>query len=253
LALRKAGARLATGPPRNATLAAMGAGMAVSVEVWFWSLDVEGPELERLTAILSPDERARAGRFVTTILRNRWIVSRGRTRELLAESLGGTATAISFHEEPGGRPFLAGRRPHFNISHSEGLGALAISYDAPVGVDVEAIRPIEEGDIAWALSPTERERLAQKGAADQLETFFRFWTLKEAFMKATGLGVALPLHDFDLGLDGPRLTRLAGKPDAPAQWGFAEHVPILGMRAAVCSKTEDRDMVVTWRRVGGDQ
>jgi len=253
LAPRKAAARLATEQRRVATVAAMNAGTAVTVEVWVWSLDVAGPELERLTAILSPQERARADRYFKPIDRDRWIVSRGRTRELLAENVGGAAAEISFQEEPNGRPFLAGRTPHFNISHSQGLGALAISYDAPVGVDVEAIRLIEEADIAWALSPAERERLAQEGPAEQLEAFFRFWTLKEAFMKGTGLGVALPLHDFDMALDEPALTRLAGQLDAPSQWRFSEHVPMLGMRAAVCSKTGGRDMVVTWRRVGGDQ
>lgn len=226
----------------------------VSVEVWFWSLDAGTDETERLTRLLSPEESARAARFFHPLDRDRWIVSRGRTRELLAAVLDTSAAAISFGQEVQGRPFVVGpfpRTPYFNVSHAQDVGALAISFDAPVGIDVEAIRPIEDTEIAWALSPAERSALDKKAAADRLETFFRFWTLKEAFMKGMGLGAALPLHDFDMGLEGPELVRLEGASNEPARWRFEEAVPAAGMRGAVAARTDGRSLGVAWRPAAG--
>jgi 4'-phosphopantetheinyl transferase len=222
----------------------------VRVDVWFWSLDAGTDETDRLARLLSPDESARAARFFRPLDRDRWTVSRGRTRELLAAVLDTSPAAIAFGQEGDGRPYVAGdfaRTPSFNISHSRNIGALAISFDARVGVDVEAIRPIEETDIAWALSPAERLALEKTDAAERLETFFRFWTLKEAFMKGIGLGAALPLHDFDMGLEGPGLIRLEGASHEPARWRFAEAVPSAGMRGAVAARTDGRALDVEWR------
>lgn len=226
----------------------------VHVDVWFWSLDAGRDETDRLARLLSPAETAKAAGFFRPLDRDRWIVSRGRTRELLAAVLDVSPAAISFGQEVQGRPFIAGpfpRTPSFNVSHSQDVGALAISFDAPVGIDVEAIRPIEDAEIAWALSPAERSALGKTAAADRLETFFRFWTLKESLMKGMGLGAALPLHDFDMGLEGPELVRLEGASNEPARWRFEEAVPAAGMRGAVAARTDGRSLGVAWRAAAG--
>lgn len=226
----------------------------VKVDVWFWPLDVSSQETERLSALLTPEESERAARFFRPQGRTRWAVSRGRTRELLGSVLSVSPAEIVFGKEANGRPFLEGpftRIPSFNVSHSDGLGALAVCFDARVGVDVEAIRPISDAEIERALSPNERAELGMASPADHLETFFRFWALKESFMKGTGQGFTLPLHDFDIELNGPRLVRLAGDLTEPAQWQFAEASGLTAMRGAVTARTAGRPLQVSWHAFGG--
>ncbi len=226
----------------------------VKVDVWFWPLDVSGGETRRLSALLTPEESDRVARFFRPMERRRWAVSRGRTRELLAAAMNVSPAAIVFGKEPNGRPFIEGsfaRIPSFNVSHSDGLGALAVSFDARVGVDVEAVRPISDAEIERALSPNERAELRRADPAEQLETFFRFWALKESFMKGTGQGFTLPLHDFDIALNGPRLARLAADPAEPAHWRFAEAPLKSTMRGAVTARTEGRPLDVDWHTLSG--
>lgn len=213
-----------------------------------WRLDRPAGEAARLRALLSVEEAARADRFARVVDRDRWTAARAGLRLLLAEALGRAPDALVFGREANDRPtVIGGGKLSFNLSHSADVAALAVSFDARVGVDVEEIRPIGPDEIAWALSATEREALARAGQEEQLETFFRFWTLKEAFMKGTGLGATLPLHDFDTGLDGPGLVRLKDRPEEPARWKFNEISPRAGMRGAVTACTEGSPMAANWR------
>jgi len=166
---------------------------------------------------------------------------------LLARNLGVAPRDIVFMLEVGGRPALVDdNRLSFNLSHSAGVAALAVSTDVPVGVDIEEIRPIAAHEIMWALSPAECLELSMINEAEQLESFFRFWTLKEALMKGTGLGARLALHDFDTSLLGPRLVRMKGKSDAAAQWTFCDTAPKAGMRGAVAARTGGRALAASW-------
>ena len=230
--------------------------MSVEIQVWVW--EARSGESGAFYGLLSQTERERADRFFRAADRERWIVSRGRTRQLLGAAMDVEGSAIAFEVETNGRPFVAGRgslAPFFNLSHSEQVGILALSREVEVGADVEAVRPIDDGVIAWALTSTERDQLEKVAPKDRFATFFRFWTLKEAFMKGTGLGASLPLHDFNILLEGhrdlvgPSLTRLAGLPDEPARWRFAEAVPAAGMRAAIAVRSEAQDIAVTWRHI----
>ncbi len=100
---------------------------------------------------------------------------------------------------------------------------------------------------ARVLSPPEMARF-QAASPDMRRKHFLFlWTLKEAFMKGTGLGASLPLHDFDVSPAGPGLLRLKDAPAEPGRWRFDEFVPKPGVRAALAARTDDRDLVVQWR------
>jgi 4'-phosphopantetheinyl transferase len=222
----------------------------ISVDVWLWSLDVAPARLEQMTAFLSVEEIARANRFHRPIHRDRWIAARAGLRELLSQHLGVGPGSLAFATEAHGRPVLAGPGGEglsFNLSHSEGVGALAISASTRVGVDIEFIRPISDQDIAWALSPAERQEMDAFGLDQRGGAFFRYWTLKEAIMKGTGLGSLLPLHDFDVSLSGPRLKRLPVACDAPDRWRMAETAPIAGLRGALAARTEGCDLLASWR------
>jgi 4'-phosphopantetheinyl transferase len=218
-----------------------------NVEISLWRLDRTAQDLARLRGVLSSEERARADRFVRPSDRERWTVSRAGLRILLGRKLGAGPAEIVFTEEVNGRPALAGAvNLSFNLSHSANVAALATSSDARVGVDVEEIRPITDDEIAWALSAAERIELSGGDPAARLERFFKFWTLKEALMKGTGLGAQLPLQDFDMSLNPPRLVRFKDESKAPGQWNFHDIAPQPGMRGAVAVRTEGRALAASW-------
>lgn len=221
--------------------------MEITLDAWFW--EVQDGDSAKLWPLLTEDEKVRAGRFFRNVDRERWVAARGRTRQLLGDFIGTDPARIVFGAGANGRPFIASSEaPSFNLSHTERFVALAISPEAEVGLDIEGIRPITDDEIAWALSPSEREQLAQVPDAARLECFFRFWTLKESFMKGTGLGASLPLQDFDFVLERSRLLRVGGMSDAPAQWRFAEAVPTPGIRLAVAARTEGQPFIINWHR-----
>lgn len=225
----------------------MNTGSPVSVDVSLWGLDRSAADVARLRGFLTAEEQARAARFVRASDRDRWTVARAGLRQLLGRKLNIAPLDVAFLLEANGRPRLTGENPiSFNLSHSADVAALAISFEARVGVDVEEIRPIAPDEIAWALSLAERLELSTVDDAHRLESFFRFWTLKEAFMKGTGLGAQLPLHDFDTSLSGPRLVHLKGESDAPGQWTFYDIAPKAGMRGAVAARTGGRSLAATW-------
>lgn len=159
-----------------------------------WRLDEPPDVVAPLLELLSEDERQRAAAYTLDEPRRRFIVGRARLRERLSECLGVAPDAVGFAYGPKGKPELVGGvGPQFNLAHSADLAVLAVS-DAPVGVDVEAIRPRKSAhDLAerW-FHPSECDRVA--AAADPLAEFYRTWVMKEAVLKLVGLGVgeALP-------------------------------------------------------------
>lgn len=226
----------------------------VSIDVWFWSLDLETSELEAVSALLSAEERERARRLVKLLDRRRWIASRGRMRQILGRVIGVAPAAIIFGTEEHGRPIFAHQAnnlPSFNLSHAEGMAALAVSSEARIGADIEWIRRLTEDEMAWPLSFAERASLARLEEPERTTAFFRYWTLKEAFIKAVGAGVSLPLEDFDIsppGVGTPKLLRLVNAPQELNRWRFAEHAPASGYLAAVAALTDGSDIRVEWHK-----
>ncbi|MGZ8852142.1 MAG: 4'-phosphopantetheinyl transferase family protein [Thermoanaerobaculia bacterium] len=164
------------------------------MQVWICSV---GEESDDLLALLSHDERRRADGFRFAADRRRYIVAHGRLRQLLGESLGADPAALVFDAGSNGKPFVTGRPVEFNLSHS-GDVALIVIADDPVGADIERIeaRP-GIGTIAKeSFQPDEQAWLNKQ--ADVHRAFFRLWTLKEAAIKADGVGLSLPLDDVSI-------------------------------------------------------
>jgi len=155
---------------------------------------------------LSRDELARAARFVFPRDRNRYVAARDILRAILARHIGVSAQAIELEYEPDGKPRLgpiSGDPPiRFNLSHSEDLAVYAVSSAREVGVDVEAIRPavLDAGIPEQFFSRAEVEKLRALPAGDQVEAFFLCWTRKEAYIKARGAGLGIPLDSFTVSL-----------------------------------------------------
>jgi 4'-phosphopantetheinyl transferase len=201
-----------------------------AVEVIAAPLDAAPEAAAELSALLSEEERARAARFRFERDRARYIVARARLRQLLGARLGASPAAIELACGRNGKPALARRFARsgwtFNLSHSEGFAAFAFARGREVGVDLEAIRPLEEADEIAARVFSRREHADYRAAPalDKPLAFFRCWTRKEAFAKALGTGLRLRLERFDLSLLGAR-----------SAWRLESFSPLPGFVAAVAS------------------
>lgn len=191
-----------------------------TVHVWWFALDVDPAERTVLAATLSADERARAGRFLRPIDRERYITARGVLRHLLGDGLGCAPAEVSFRYGPRGKPGLDGGEEHrleFNLSHRESQGIVALARGRRVGIDVERINPglIEERIPEQFFSPREVAALRALPRELQPGAFFACWTRKEAYVKARGDGLSLGLDRFDVSLSPGEPAALLRTEDDP--------------------------------------
>jgi 4'-phosphopantetheinyl transferase len=165
------------------------------VHSWCAGLDVPPETSAGLYATLSPDERARSGRFRFERDRQRFIVAHGVLRDLLGRYLQTQPGRISYVYNAFGKPDLSpefGSELRFNLSHSDDLALIAIGARADLGIDVEHIRPQPDyADIARHLFPAaEADQLNRLPRHLHAEAFLSCWTKKEAYLKACGRGLA---------------------------------------------------------------
>jgi 4'-phosphopantetheinyl transferase len=153
--------------------------------------------------LLDPDELSRANRFHFEKDRKHFVVARGFLRVLLGRYLKRDPKQLKFSYGAYGKPALPGAEPlRFNMSHSHGMALYALTEGRDIGVDVEYVRAdFTSDDIARRFfSPFEVESLCGLPTEERVESFFRCWTRKEAYIKATGRGLSQPLDGFDVTL-----------------------------------------------------
>jgi 4'-phosphopantetheinyl transferase len=214
------------------------------VHVWRAELDLSPERVDALADVLIADERARAARFHFERDRHRWTVARARLRLLLARYLGGPPDRFRFALGAHGKPALA--RPEdtdlrFNVSHSRGLALYAVSRGREVGVDVEGLRAdFATDEIAERFfSPAERRALRAVPPELRCEAFFACWSRKEAYIKARGLGLAIPLDAFDVSLAPHEPAALLATRDEPGEtvrWSLEALTPGPGFAGAVVAE-----------------
>lgn len=203
------------------------------VHVWRATLDLPASRVQHLAQILSDDERIRAERFYFEQDRSRFIVGRGLLRTILSRYIGIAASQLQFCYGSHGKPDLtesSGNWLRFNLSHSQGLVLYAVTRDRNIGIDVEQIRPMAEAEqIAKSFFSVEENAIFSSLPLHQKQAaFFSCWTRKEAFVKALGDGLALPLNQFDVSLspDEPaRLLAIKGDRSASTRWSIQELTP----------------------------
>lgn len=198
------------------------------IHVWRIALDVSQFELHALGAILTPDERRRASRFVTRELGNRWTACRGALRMILAAYSGSPAADIVFATDDSGKPRLAGAAsPVFNVSHTGDVAFAAVALRDPLGIDAE----VERADVNWLeisrryFAPAEADQIAALPPTLRLRAGYSCWTRKEAYVKALGTGLYSALDTFQVSVqpgEPPRLVSVAGDRDEPERWTFAD-------------------------------
>ena len=176
------------------------------LRIWQLALDASAEDLARLGRFLSRGERERASRLQFERDRDRFVAGRGQLREVLGELLELPPEVVRFTYGLQGKPALAydhDSEIRFNLSHSENLALLAVTSGREIGVDLEFIRddinPLELAPSAF--SPEECDSLAQLPESERLLAFYGYWTRKEAFIKALGLGFTRETKTFTLTLE----------------------------------------------------
>lgn len=200
-----------------------------SVHVWAARSErVEAQLWDDYVALLSEAERERLGRFRFERNRREFCVAHVLVRETLSAYADVDPKDWAFETNAHGRPEVAARFGvdlRFNLSHTDGLVACAVCRSADVGVDVEAMdRRTETVEIAERFfSARELADLRALPFAEQRDRFFVYWTLKESYIKARGLGLALPLDQFSFLIESAAPIRIATEPalnDDPHSWQF---------------------------------
>jgi 4'-phosphopantetheinyl transferase len=212
---------------------------ADEVHVWRARLDRPAAEYARL---LSSDEQARADRLRFEHLQRRFIVGRGTLRVILGRYLNVLPEEIEFEYRPNGKPVLSSGLLHsalcFNLSHSDEMLLLAVTYHRSVGIDLETIHPdLDVKNLAERFfSPAERAELEALPSDKKLDSFFSGWTCKEAYLKARGEGLTYPLDQFSVSMDCDKPAKLLDVKDDPGElsrWSFHTLAPAPGYIGAL--------------------
>lgn len=171
------------------------------LEVWHVHLDRQGRTPE-LMDLLDDRERAQAARFRFAHLSDAYVVAHAALRSILARWTGRPPQELVFERNAFGKPRLAGHAgPAFNLSHTEGAALCAIAPSGDIGVDIERQRPLEHADlVARFFSAAEIRQFDSLAPEGREAGFFNGWTRKEAYVKARGLGLSLPLDSFSVDL-----------------------------------------------------
>jgi 4'-phosphopantetheinyl transferase len=208
-----------------------------AVHVWRLDLDRLHRSDTGLAAVLTEAERERAARLHRPVDAERFIAGRASVRRLLAAYLGCATSAVRLTAGPHGKPALEdGAGLEFNLSHAEWLGVLAVTEVGSVGVDVERIGPVPELQAIADRFFTEREAAELRSATPRRRErlFHGLWTRKEAYLKALGGGLSIPLRSVDLTVSGPpRVLAIDGDPAAGREWTLRELRPEPGFRGSV--------------------
>lgn len=212
------------------TIAAPGPSAAPTV--WRVDLALDDARLAACRALLCAGEARRADRFSRAEDRRRFIVSHAGLRAILAGALGADPTELTFDADAAGKPALAGRwrqQMSFNLSHSGGTALIALAPAGRVGVDVEAVRPVPDWPriVRSHFSAAETSALARLSGEEGRRAFFACWTRKEAFVKAVGLGLAMPLDRFTVSLppEPPALVAAGDGAETARGWSLIHLQP----------------------------
>ena len=202
------------------------------VHVWRVELSRSQLQLQKLAETLSSDEQVRANRFHFEQHRQHFIAGRGMLRTILGRYLGVEPQALQFEYEARGKPILADTfaksRLSFNLSHSQGLALYGVCR-RPIGVDLECIRENTDVEALAKRFFTEREYEVVRSLppSQQQQVFFRYWTCKEAYLKATGAGLS-QLEQVEILLTPTQPARLQSE-----EWSLTELIPANNYLGAV--------------------
>jgi 4'-phosphopantetheinyl transferase len=218
------------------------------IHLWCAAMSDFEAELEEFLAMLSPEEWTRAEKFRFSKDRNQYIIRHGILRVLLGRYLGLPASNVSFSHGALGKPEIkADLIPdylHFNASHSGNLALFVVTYDSPVGVDVEYLRLVPDfAEIASRFfSPRETEALMALPIDRRIRGFFAYWTRKEAILKATGQGIGEGLAKVEVALppwQEVETRQTVGESEDRREWQLRSFSPAPGYLGALAFRNHN--------------
>jgi len=196
------------------------------VHVWRVHLDLSEAGMSEMAKFLSVQEKEKAGRFYFSRDRKHYIATHGALRKVLSLYVKEHPALLKFLTNTYGKPHLAVAdeemvAPQFNVSHSHDVALFAIVRDGMVGIDVEKINPdFATMEIAERFfSRSEINKLCSLQGREQINGFFNCWTRKEAYIKAKGLGLSIPLNQFDVEPTPGKKPRLVASEFCPQDVG----------------------------------
>jgi len=195
--------------------------------------------------VLSEEENLRRCRFRFERHRHHFLVAHALVRDTLSRYSELRPNEWVFHNNAYGRPEIANRASdlHFNLSHTDGLVACAVSRHSEIGVDVEAsARTVDVRVADRYFSAPENRALLTLPASQRQSRFLQYWTLKESYIKARGMGLALPLDGFAFSIAegrAPDIEFLSGISDRAERWQFQLLETTPGFVLAVCLEVLD--------------
>jgi 4'-phosphopantetheinyl transferase len=218
------------------------------VHLWCAGTEIGDPALvAAYQRLLTREEAARYARFLVEEPRRQYLVTRALVRTVLSRYVAIPPEAWTFVRNEHGRPEVGGppgaERLRFSLSNTRGLVVCAVARTCEVGVDVEDLesRVNPQAIARQFLSPVERSALESLPIEEQRRRFFEYWTLKEAYLKARGLGLSLPLDQFSFHLGEGGLIRISfdsGLDDDPRAWQFTLLAPTARHLLAVAIHTQ---------------
>ena len=210
------------------------------VHVWAASLEQPAATVRALESLLSLRELNRAERFRNERDRRRYVVAHGILRRVLASYRQADPRTLRFTIGENGKPALSDERGTtalcFNLSHTEDLALIAVTLGREIGVDVERVRPISELDsiVESYFTSRERDTLRAMESTARRDAFYRCWTRKESYAKATGGDLSIALGGFDTMLSsGPADLPALRAPRDASGWNLYELLPADGYVGAV--------------------
>ena len=221
------------------------------VHAWFVDLPAWQKQTESLLPLLNQEEQERAARFKFPAPRDQFVISRALLRQVLGRYLHIEARDVHLRITTNGKPELAATSGvqddlRFNLSHTAGAAVIAVTLSRQVGIDVERIRTDTNAmELAERFfSRPEVEWLRSQPDSEQIPAFFTCWTGKEAYIKAHGEGLSMPLNSFGvlpaLESGGCRLQlEVYENPEESRRWFVCQLEWGTDLRAALAVEAEN--------------
>jgi len=212
------------------------------IHIWCASLNVSSQDQLYYRSILSEDEVGRAMRFVFKKDRDHYIAGRGLLRCLIGGYLDLEPSQLEFVYGPHGKPALksglTNKVLEFNVSHSKDRALYAFNWNRRVGVDIEYLIPMADMDdfAERFFTPHESAWINALSGTQKEDAFFKTWTCKEAFLKANGSGLTVPINQVEISLETEgtvELISIGDDKEQPSHWRLEMFNPFPGYQAAL--------------------
>jgi 4'-phosphopantetheinyl transferase len=227
------------------------------IDIWTAGVDCTEAELQQYASLLSAAETARSARFRFARDRNRYTARHGILRVLLSAYTGCHPAEVEIRVDVNGKPYVVGQGHdadlQFSLSHSAGLAIFAFGRSGRIGVDIERISGFPEVRefAAMNFTPAELQELDGCPESTRLQVFFKVWTRKEAVLKASGDGLAIPLNRVDVSTLGSNaVTWSVRRIKGDASWSefrLTDATVAPGFAAALATVSNGCDLSMTYR------